>query len=133
MMTFPITLKGAPNFRDLGGYRAAGGCRIRSGRLFRSESLARLTDADLASVATLNIELLYDLRTADERARESNRWPAGKALETLAGLDSNELGAVCLFGWRERISDPAFNAESARQWMLGAYAGMPRLFAGVLA
>jgi protein-tyrosine phosphatase len=55
------------------------------------------------------------------------------ALETLVGLDSNDLEAVSLFAWRERITDPTFDAESARQWMLGAYAGMPKLFAGFLA
>ena len=126
-------LVGAPNFRDLGGYRAAGGGRIRSGRIFRSESLARLTDADVANVATLNIELLYDLRNADERVRDPNRWQPRNVLETLADLDSDELGAVHFFGWRDRITDPAFDVARARQWMLNAYGAMPRLFAGCLA
>ena len=57
MTISPSGLEGAPNFRDLGGYRAAGGSRVRPGRLFRSESLERLTDADLAQVARLDIAL----------------------------------------------------------------------------
>lgn len=127
-----LVLQGAPNFRDIGGYRGADGRTVRTGRLFRSEALARLTDADLAQVAALNITLLYDLRAADERTREPNRWPASQSVEALAGLESDELSAVRFFGWRERITDPAFDAEAARQWILHAYGEMPRLFAGLL-
>jgi len=133
VINVPFRLEGAPNFRDLGGKDIRGGYQVRHKRLFRSESLARLTDADLVRVASLNIALLYDLRGADERARVANRWPAGRAIESLTGLDSSDLDAVAFFGWRERIADPSFDVESARQWMTTAYAAMPRLFAGVLA
>src|SRR5260370_30308452 len=133
MTISPSGLEGAPNFRALGGYRAAGGSRVRPGRLFRSESLERLTDADLAQVASLDIALVYDLRNADERIRASNRWPLGKTPETVAGIDSLQLEAVSVFDWRERIADPTFDAAAAFHWMQDAYARMPRLFAGVLA
>jgi len=132
MTIFPSGLEGAPNFRDLGGFRAAGGSRVRPGRLFRSESLERLTDVDLAQVASLDIALAYDLRNADERTRASNRWPPGKTPETVAGIDSLEFEAVSVFGWRERIADPTFDAAAACHWMQDAYAKMPGLFAGVL-
>jgi protein-tyrosine phosphatase len=132
MDCFPSSLEGAPNFRDLGGYRAADGRRVRHAQLFRSEALASLTDADLTQVAALEIGLVYDLRGAEERARASNRWPLGRVVETLSGLESVELDAVAFFGWRERIGDPSFDADAAREWMRTAYAAMPRLFAGVL-
>lgn len=127
-----LALQGAPNFRDIGGYRGADDRMVRTGQLFRSESLARLTDADLAQVEELNITLLYDLRAADERMREPNRWPASQTVEILAGLESDELSAVRFSGWRQRIADPAFDAAAARQWILHAYGEMPRLFAGLI-
>lgn len=133
MTILPTELEGAPNFRDLGGYRAADGSRVRRGRLFRSESLERLTDADLEQVASLDIALVYDLRNVDERTRAANRWPPGKILDTVAGIDSLQLEMVSVFGWRERIADPTFDAAAACHWMQDAYAKMPRLFAGVLA
>lgn len=129
----PIAFQGAPNFRDIGGYRGADGRTIRSGRLFRSEALARLTDADLDKLAVLDIGLLCDLRAADERQREPNRWPPSLTTETLGCLVSDELAAVRFFGWRQCIADPAFDAAAARQWILHAYGEMPRLFAGLLA
>lgn len=128
----PNALQGAPNFRDIGGYRAADGRTVRSGRLYRSEALARLTDADLHNLATLDIGLLCDLRAADERQREPNRWPPGLTTETLSGMESEELAAVRFFGWRQHIADPAFDAAAARQWILHAYAAMPHLFASLL-
>ena len=43
-----ITLQGASNFRDVGGYLTADGRRVRRGQVFRSDHLAGLTDADVA-------------------------------------------------------------------------------------
>lgn len=128
-----LALDGAPNFRDIGGYPGADGRTVRCGRLFRSEALARLTDADLGSLAALNIELVCDLRAADERDREPNRWPPGRPFEAVGNVAADELSGVQVFGWRQRIADPAFDALAARQWILRAYSEMPRLFAGSLA
>ena len=58
-----VGLEGAPNFRDLGGYRTADGRQVRWRRLFRAGSLAELTAADLAVVASLGIGYVFDLRT----------------------------------------------------------------------
>ncbi len=128
-----MELAGAPNFRDMGGCRSAGGGVVRPGHVFRSEALARLTDEDLRQVAALGIELVCDLRVADERQRAKSRWPAGRVAKMLYNARADALSAVRISGWRERIADPAFDAEAARQWILGAYAAMPHLFAEVLA
>lgn len=58
-----ISLQGAINFRDLGGYRTADGRSIRTRRLFRSAELHHLTEADLAFTRDkLGIETVIDLR-----------------------------------------------------------------------
>ncbi|MDY0048971.1 MAG: tyrosine-protein phosphatase [Thauera propionica] len=67
--------EGAPNFRDLGGLRTIDGRRLRSGRLFRSDSLAELTPDDLARFVTLGVRTVIDLRDDDERGRKPNRLP----------------------------------------------------------
>ncbi len=52
------------NFRDLGGYRAADGRRIRPGRLYRADSLGKLAEAtpDWSRFLSLGIRTVIDLR-----------------------------------------------------------------------
>ncbi len=71
-----LSFAGAGNFRDLGGYRAAEGARIRWGRVFRSDALA-LHDADFDAFAGLGIRAVYDVRSDAEREVVPNRLPDG--------------------------------------------------------
>ncbi|MBD0273525.1 MAG: tyrosine-protein phosphatase [Acetobacteraceae bacterium] len=71
-----VALQGCSNLRDLGGYRAADGRRVRFGRVFRSASLAALTDADLSAFAATGIRTVCDLRGEREAARAPSRLPA---------------------------------------------------------
>ena len=75
-----IPLHGAVNFRDVGGLDAANGKKVRRGLLFRSDALARLTDADLRVVDRLGLRTIIDLRTAPERASGPDRLPASSGL-----------------------------------------------------
>jgi protein-tyrosine phosphatase len=50
------------NFRDLGGYRAVDGRSVRWGRLYRSDSLAKLQGADWDHFLTLGVRTVIDLR-----------------------------------------------------------------------
>lgn len=72
-----VALQGALNFRDVGGLVAANGQRVRRGLLFRADSLAELTDADLVAVERLGLRTVVDLRTTRERARHPDRLPPG--------------------------------------------------------
>ncbi len=67
-----VAFEGAVNFRDVGGYAAAGGRVTRWGRLYRSDALDRLTSSDLVAFRRLGIRAVYDLRGDDERARRPN-------------------------------------------------------------
>ena len=42
-----IKLEGVSNFRDLGGYEATDGRMVKWRTIFRSDTLAALTDADM--------------------------------------------------------------------------------------
>jgi protein-tyrosine phosphatase len=61
-----VGLDGPANFRDLGGYRA-GSQRLRRGRVFRSDSLSRMSDADVSYVVDeLGVATVVDLRALHE-------------------------------------------------------------------
>jgi protein tyrosine/serine phosphatase len=64
-----IDLAGAFNFRDLGGYPAAGGRVTRWGRLFRSDTLHELTPTDVDVLRSLGLATIVDLRTSRELDR----------------------------------------------------------------
>ena len=61
-------LKGASNFRDLGGYAGAEGRCVRRGRVFRSDHLAGLDADDLAVLKNLALTHSIDFRGAAEAA-----------------------------------------------------------------
>ena len=76
-------LAGASNFRDLGGYETSDGRRVKWRRLYRSSSLAALTDRDVEYVAALGIRLVCDLRRDEERQEAPSRLPQAEAPEVV--------------------------------------------------
>lgn len=64
------------NFRDFGDYPAAGGARVKAGKLFRSAHFNQASPADMARLSALEISLQVDLRYNPERKRQPNLWPA---------------------------------------------------------
>ncbi|CAA0096031.1 Tyrosine-protein phosphatase [Halioglobus japonicus] len=65
-----LTLQGAPNFRDLGGYQAHGGRHLKWGRIYRSSKLSVLSATDIDYVRRLGIKLICDFRQAVEQELE---------------------------------------------------------------
>jgi protein-tyrosine phosphatase len=76
-----LPLDGAHNFRDLGGYRTGDGRTLRWGRLYRSDALADLSDADLAYLRRLGLRRVVDFRSPGERERDEDRLPETPGLE----------------------------------------------------
>lgn len=68
-------LSGATNFRDLGGYRGSGGRSVRWRRLFRSDHLAGLTEADRQFLRPLGLTRALDFRGPAERAAAAYELP----------------------------------------------------------
>jgi protein-tyrosine phosphatase len=88
-----LALPGAVNLRDIGGYPAAGGQRVRWGRVLRSGSLANLDEPALAHLAGLGLRTVCDLRTPQEAARNPDRLPAGAAYLNLPTYPDGNTGA----------------------------------------
>lgn len=114
-MTAASMLASIENFRDFGGYAAPGG-RLKPGRLYRSGAQHEATDADLAALAELGIEVLVDLRHPSEREREvCRRWP-GFSAEVIQN-DWEEDFPV----WAETLKDHRPSAALFRRRKLAWY------------
>ena len=70
-----LPLQGASNFRDLGGYTGHGGRPLRWRRLFRSDHMGGLTEADQLLLASLGLAQAFDFRGVAERAAAPNLLP----------------------------------------------------------
>jgi len=78
-----VQLDGSVNFRDLGGYRAVDGRRVRWGKVFRSDNLGRLVDRDVGYLEKMGVRLVCDFRTPAEIQKLPDRYPRsdhGRAL-----------------------------------------------------
>ena len=121
--------EGAPNFRDLGGYTTRDGSRVRRGRLFRSQSLAHLTDTDVELLHALGVQLVCDLRSDGERRRSPNRLHpqfGGERLEIGIDADLRANGNPFLAAI---AADPT--PAAARRVMLSIYGDLPQAFATI--
>ncbi len=76
-----LDFKGAKNFRDLGGYRTVDGRTVRWGLLYRSDSLNKLTDADLRHLSALCLDRVVDFRALHETEQEPDRLPVEMGIQ----------------------------------------------------
>jgi protein-tyrosine phosphatase len=108
-----VQLVGGVNFRDLGGYQAVDGRRVRWGKIFRSDNLGRLTDRDVIYLQKMGIRLVCDFRTPAEIKKLPDRYPADP--------DGQSLRLPIQHG----ESDPANTFERIKKgdidWMTEAY------------
>jgi protein-tyrosine phosphatase len=108
-----VQLFGGVNFRDLGGYQAVDGRRIRWGKVFRSDNLGRLTDRDVIFLQKMGIRLVCDFRTPAEIKKLPDRYPP----------DSD--GQSLLLPIRHGESDPADTFDRIKNgdidWMTEEY------------
>lgn len=80
--TKPV-FQGLSNFRDLGDLPLADGRHLKTGRWFRSDALAGLTDADLDALRRLRLKTVCDLRTPEESRTQPDRLPPGSRIQTV--------------------------------------------------
>jgi len=71
-----IELDGLVNVRDVGGLPVGDGRRVATRRVYRADSLHRLTHDGSDAVAALGIATVIDLRTASEREEQPGPIPS---------------------------------------------------------
>ncbi|RON37934.1 tyrosine-protein phosphatase [Pseudomonas brassicacearum] len=124
--TLPL-LTGAPNFRDMGGYRGADSRTVRCQRLYRSEGLAQLTSEDQDVARSLGIQLICDLRSDKERLQIPTLWPEDTGVELLHLNVTTDIRAGNDSITKALLDTPT--AEGATQAMLFSYRQFPAAFA----
>ncbi len=117
-----LRLAGGVNFRDLGGYSTADGRRVRWKRLYRSGKLSSLTAEDVRQLAREGIQVVCDLRTAQERRHEPS--VTGFSREHRAW--DVDVGHHRL---REAVAAPGATPQQVRDALTATYREMPWLYA----
>lgn len=112
-----IDFEGAVNFRDLGGYPAAGGRRTRWRRVFRADNLGGLTAQDLARLRGLDLGGLVDFRIDIERAAHPDRLPDGARVRKLE-VGFLPVGTLEMLG---RAREGAITAAEIETEVVGHY------------
>lgn len=107
------------NFRDYGGYRVAGGGRLRNEALWRSAQHGGATPADLDAVAGLDLRAVIDLRGPSERANAPCPRPTGFDAEVVV-IDEETSGLA-----PHLAASGVTDAAGAADAMTHTYARMP--------
>jgi len=116
-----LPLEGGINFRDMGGYPAADGRRVKWRHLYRSGAMSQLTPADCAALATRGIRMVVDLRSTREQAEAPTLWCADAGV-TYWSRDHDES-----FGHLHDMLDKGLaTAEDAQAVMVFGNAHLPR-------
>lgn len=64
------------NFRDIGGYITEDGRTVKWGNIFRSGHLDAIHTIDMSRIENLGLQTIIDLRSQNEKTRESNVYKA---------------------------------------------------------
>ena len=93
-----VTLEGAVNFRDIGGYKSSDGRTVKWGKIFRSDGLARLTRNDHAILEKMGLKLVIDFRRESEVKMSPDNLPEENSVDYLhlpvSGADFDTVSAM---------------------------------------
>lgn len=104
-----IQLVSVMNMRDLGGLPVSGGT-LAPGQVYRSASLAELSDEDGIAFSERQITTVYDFRMASERDEAPDRVPSTIASISLDVFADNTAAAAAQVGGV--LANPALLAQS---------------------
>jgi protein-tyrosine phosphatase len=115
-----LSLEGASNFRDLGGYPTGDGRMVRWRQIFRSNHLGHLTAADIEIVRGLGLRSAFDFRGRDERAA------AVCGVEEIT-VHSLPIEPTVVAALRARLAAGTLPADAALEIMRESYRNYVRL------
>ncbi|MGC4102616.1 tyrosine-protein phosphatase [Ferruginibacter sp.] len=110
-----VKLKGALNFRDIGGYTAAKGKHVKWGKIYRSAEINNLTAADLDSLQARHISYVMDFRGPAEVSVAMDKLPVGATRISLPAGSEN------VGGDRSKMMEMMSKANNGDSIMLPFY------------
>ncbi|MFT8324463.1 tyrosine-protein phosphatase [Oenococcus sicerae] len=113
-----LNIKGASNFRDLGGYIGFDGRKTTWGKNFRAAALTHLTSHDLKVLKHHRIHQIIDFRTLDERLNDPDIYPDSVENIELPVLDEDTTYSTLS---REQMHQLAHSSGFAYQQMMQTY------------
>ncbi|KCZ97621.1 protein tyrosine/serine phosphatase [Hyphomonas polymorpha PS728] len=116
-----MKLKGAQNFRDLGGYPTVCGKAVRRYQVFRAAGLNKLTLSDYRRIDRLELKSVFDLRTPEERHALPTLWGGNPVRQV--GFQSGDKGN--LVAMAATLTDPGLRPEAVTGFMLSLYRRLP--------
>ena len=114
-----VSLSGVHNFRDYGGYGVKGGGAVKRGVLYRSGQHCDASDADLETIAALDLRYIIDMRGNGERRAYPCRRQPGFA------------GAIVYHDGETAALAPHIEAARYQLNEAGAHARMEALYANL--
>lgn len=116
-----VPTEGIHNLRDYGGYAVPGAGRVKTGLLLRSGQHMEATDADLETLARLDIRTIIDLRGASERTNfPCRRHPQFDA--HIIAYDGETTNSPPHEGGGGKVE---MTPDMARERMIAVYTRMP--------
>ena len=115
-----LALQGASNFRDLGGYPTADGRALKWRRIFRSNHLGHLTEADVRVVRELGVKSAFDFRGVQERV-------AAACVVEEINVHSLPIEPTVVAALRAKLQARALSSADALEIMRESYRGYVRL------
>jgi protein-tyrosine phosphatase len=115
-----LPLEGGRNFRDMGGYEAESGRRVRWGAVYRSGTMGNLTPDDFAYLNALGIGVVCDLRSTPERSAEPVHWSGSAPPEYIVRDYEMDNSFV-----RDAAMGPNPTAATMKAAMVKLYENMP--------
>lgn len=86
------------NFRDIGGFRTEEGSLMKSGILFRSDHLSKLSEKDQKRIQELEVKVVCDLRTQKECNSKPSRIPDHIQIVNVP-IETQDANRKLLFGF----------------------------------
>jgi len=126
-----LALQGIENFRDIGGYQARDGRRLKWGKVFRCGHLMQMTSVDGGLLEPLAINAIFDLRTGKERDSFPSVWQCLLRPEIFT-IDVHTAGEDPKADLFQLILDGDISRAEVHAHMLADYVRMPFDFAPIL-
>lgn len=138
--THHVSVPGAYNVRDIGGYKASGGKKVRYGLVYRSAHLTKVTPEGVEALKKLGIGVNIDFRTKSEVGKDgAGKLPPG--VKTVrAPISFGQLKDIFTIislhpavkymegGYRKMVANPSARKEFAKAFRTVANSKRPVLY-----